>query len=194
MSLSDWTDKKNGAKMSLSGSQVIEGLKSLQIIDMAGDDVIKTLDKSEIDSPTAIVVEFWAYQGDPGSQTRTLGIFFRYQDNDNFYAAQIYCIGGLTDQMGFTLGKREAGVWSDAGKTYFGNFLGQWVKYKVKMCELGGTIHAELYREVDSSWVYVMEKTLSPALWAAGGACGVGSPNGAHGNQANYIDTTRIYY
>ena len=178
--------------MSLSATQVHEGAKSLEIKRNPNDEVVKILDQSETDNPESANLTFWLYLRYPNDYGE-FGIFFRYQDLDNYYVA--YFIQ-MANQTQFRLGKKETGSlsWTDAH--LLGNYINTWVHLKLMLCEIGGTVYAALYKEVSENWVFQTSRTMSPAKWTSGGAIGVGARDRiTYGPQvACYLDDTKIYY
>jgi len=194
MSLSDWNDKKNGAYMVLSATQVYEGVKSLRTLCKNADEVIKILDKSEIDLPKSVAIDFWLFLR-RGSFDSNFSMFFRYQDIDNFY---LFRFQQWSTSTHFLFGRKETGVYYwNADRTLDADVKNEWVHWKAEFCELDGTVYLYLYKEVAGEWVLKETESQSPAKFTGGGAFGVGAVEvggncGADGYA--YLDITKIYY
>ena len=193
MSLSDWTDKKNGGQMVLTLDEVKEGLRSLEITSIVNDYAIKTLDQTETDTPADINVEFFFYL--PGAANALLAHFFRYQDLNNYYSIQVRVKGSADSYIYLYL--RESGNLSLIDSGTIPNPYLAWQKVKLRLCGLGDNVYVEVYTDTSGNEVFVLRDILAhgTAKFTGGGAYGVGfEEHSAGGNKVAYLDTTKVYY
>lgn len=192
--MSDWNDKIGGVDFALSTTHY-EGIKSLRLMLSAGDArKIKILTQTEADNPKSVNVDFWHNMGN----NMQYSLFFRYQDLDNYYMFTFGEIPGDLTNIRCRLGVRETGgdSWSAITDTGYASTGGAWRHWKIKFCEIGGTIYANLFRG-NGSRDLCAELTQSPAKFTSGGAFGVGAHPvncPACGGRNVYLDSTYIYY
>ena len=193
MSMSDWNDKAGGGCMYLTVDQVYQGLKSLKIWHDYGLAEVKILNMSETDLPVFLVVDYWSYFNKVHGAECDLGIYFRYQDLDNFFLVQFH-LATDTDKVEVRFAKKELGSldWGTIHNLGAG-LRNSWIHWKIKFCQIGSVVHCEIYKA--GVLVKVFQRA---ALWEAGGAMGFGAQSWyGHGGDLNSytcLDETRIYY
>ena len=197
--MSDWNDKANGGRMVLSETQKQAGLKSLRIdpLQVTGNNLIKILIQSESDSPAHVNYEWYSYFAPADGYATGLALYFRYQDTDNFYALMLAHYYSAASNLRVWFVKRVAGAETWGDFTQLAACKNQWTRWKAQLCVISDVAYALLYKEVASSWVLQLTKTISPELWSGGGGCGIGCmgyPCGTAANNYNYLDETKIYY
>jgi len=176
MTLSDWTEQNDAANQNQSSQQAYEGTYSWYMSDNAKI----TLDESGVDQPSEAKIATHYYN--PSDLNEKIGPMFRWQDNNNYYMAQI-----RQSEADIYVTKVVNGSRTKIGEPGASLSYGNWAKIEIETyVDSGGAYNLRI--EVDGNYVATVQDSADD--FSSGGAVGLG---GAGGNEI-YFDNTEVYY